>query len=342
MYHKSIPCYARFQWLNSPIVINTVAQFIQPPKRGRKGYDKVWMFRWLIYKQLMGCSYRDLESMTKIDYSTFIKFRKRLIKENWFAGVFNFLSSAIAANLESITALIDSSFVQTYSKRDEEGSEYFGYKEKNGFKLHQMIDYETRLPLLQFATAGARADIRWGANLIRAAPDYWNVREFAADKAYDGANFVKDIILKFPGIKVAIPMRRHKKNDFWFNCFMKKWERTSDSAIYRKRSEIERYFSRKKRVFNLGEERTRGLENFETNCYFTSIAEILEWSTKPEMWWALFTMLAYEVIKPIFIFDLCYHFIFTCAILASDVFGVRVGSAYDDVFSRQMASELSF
>jgi len=296
MSFKTIPVFKRFQWLNSELVVNILAQFLQPPRRGRKGYDKVWMFRLLIYKQLVRCSYRDLESVSenlgsKIDYSTFIKFRKRLIDKFLFRRIFDVLSKAIAENLSSITAIIDSSFVETYSKRNEEGSEYFGYKEKNGFKLHQMIDYATRLPILQFATPGARSDIRWGANLIRAAPDYWKMKELTADKAYDGANFVKDIILKFPGIKVAIPMRRHKKNDFWFNRFMKGWERTHDATIYKKRSEVERHFSRKKGVFNLGEERTRGLTNFEANCDFVSTIQILEWLAAPQIWWVLFTML---------------------------------------------------
>lgn len=293
MSYKHIPVYARFQWLNNPVVINTLKMFLKPKPKGRKGYDKIWMFRWLIYKQLMGCSYRDLESITGIDYSTFIKFRKRLINQIFFKNVFEILSQGIAVNLPSITALMDSSFVETYSKRDEEGSEYFGYKEKNGFKLHQMIDWKTRLPILQFATGGARSDIRWGANLIRAAPLHWKIRKLAADKAYDGMEFVKDIAIKFPGIKIAIPMRRHKKNDSWFNRFMKFWERTHDSSLYRKRSGIERYFSRKKGVFNLGEERTRGLKNFEANCYMTSIIEILEWSAKPEIWVQLFTMLLF-------------------------------------------------
>ena len=284
MYSKRIPTYARFQWLNNPIVINILEQFLKPNPKGRKGYGKVLLFRWLIYRQLMSCSFRDLESMSEIDYSTFIKFRKRLIEKFLFKNIFSLLSSAVASNLDSITAIMDSSFVQTYSKRQEEGSEYFGYKEKNGFKLHQMIDWETRLPILQFATPGARSDIRWGANLIRAAPKSWKLREFTADKAYDGINFVKDIALRFPGIRICIPMRRHKKKDYWFNRLMKRWERVRDPELYKKRSEIERYFSRKKRVFNLGEERTRGLKNFEANCYLTSIAEILEWSAKPEIW----------------------------------------------------------
>ena len=244
-----------------------------------------------MYKQVMGCTYRDLESMTGIDYSTFIKFKKRLKDALWLKNIFEVLSSLIAHDLTSIIALIDSTFVQTYSRRNEYGSEYFGYKEKNGFKLHQMIDFETRLPLLQFATGGARSDIVWGGNLIRAAPWFWRMKAIAADKGYDGANFVMDIVLKFPGIKVAIPLRRHKKNDSWFNRWMKGRERSHTTTLYNKRSQIERYFSRKKHVFHFGEERTRGLKNFEANAYFVSIMEILEYAAKPEIWVLIFTKL---------------------------------------------------
>ncbi len=73
-----IPVYARFQWLNHPLVAKLVRPFFRYQGRGRRGYDKVDLFLWLCYHQLMGCSYRDLESMTGIDYSTFIKFRGRL------------------------------------------------------------------------------------------------------------------------------------------------------------------------------------------------------------------------------------------------------------------------
>lgn len=284
--------FARFQWLNNPQVVHVLSQFLKPPSRGRKGYDKVWLFRWLMYRQLMNCSYRDLESMTNIDYSTFIKFRKRLIARAWFQSVFTVLSQSIARHIDSVSAIIDSSFVETYSRHDEDGSEYFGYKKKNGFKLHQMIDHGTRLPLMQYATAGARSDIVWGMNLIRGAPAFWNIRELTADRAYDGAYFVHEIVEKWNGVAVGIPLRRHKPNDSWFNRFMKSWERTLTPSVLNKRSEIERYFSRKKRVFRLGEERTRGLQSFEANCYMTSIMEILEWSTKPEIWLLLFTKLS--------------------------------------------------
>jgi len=241
------------------------------------------MFRWLIYKQLMRCSYRDLESMTGVDHSTFVKFRQRLIQQNWFAALFHVLSSGIASQLRPITAIVDSSFVESYSQHDEVGSEYNGYKQKNGFKLHQLIDFKTRLPLRQIATPGARSDIRLGEVLVRGSPTTWQVRQFTADKGYDGANFVKLIASHWQGIRISIPLRRMKSNEPRVWRQLKGAERTRDKQLLKKRTEIERYFSRKKRVFGLGEERTRHLQNFRANCDMTSIMEILEWSTTPAL-----------------------------------------------------------
>ena len=168
---KSIPTYARFQWLNDKKVIRVLEYFLKPSKKGRKGYNKVWMFRWLIYKQLMRCTYRDLESITNIDYSTFIKFRGRLIQKRWFTHIWKHLiTNIISKQKKKLLLIVDSSFVESYSRKKEQGVEYNGYKKKKGFKLHQIIDYHTRLPLLQYATAGARADVIWGRNLVRAGP----------------------------------------------------------------------------------------------------------------------------------------------------------------------------
>jgi hypothetical protein len=72
---------------------------------------------------------------------------------------------------------------------------------------------------------------------------------------------------------------------------IKGWERTKDRALLKKRTEIERYFSRDKRVFGLGDNRTRGLENFEANSHLVSIGVILEWMTTPQIWHSLFTKL---------------------------------------------------
>lgn len=239
-----------------------------------------------MYKQTHCCTYRDLESMSGIDYSTFIKFRKRLILSDWFEGVFQKLVYSIIPRLEKLILIVDSSFVQTYSKKDEEGSEYFGYKEKNGFKLHQVIDYHSRLPLLQMCTSGARADVVWGRNLIRGAPPNWPVEAVLADKGYDSDDLVVMSREKWDGVRVAIPMRRTCQEkitgipESGLNRKRKGSNRSQDQRLYKKRTAIERYFSRKKWVFNLGEEKTRGLENFKANCYLTSVMEILEWTVK--------------------------------------------------------------
>jgi len=221
-----------------------------------------------------------------------------LLRTNWFASVFKTLTANIASGLPAITAVMDSSFVETYSRHDELGSEYNGYKEKNGFKLHQIIDYETRLPLCQIATPGARSDVLLGHHLIRGSPPSWNVKGFLADKAYDDWKFVTRLKQKWEQVLVGIPVRRtHTEVREPQHPGVIKNRRGKESDRYlrkrflNQRGEIERYFSRKKRVFNLGEERTRHLKNFRANCYMTSIMEILEWSTTPKLWITLFTKL---------------------------------------------------
>ena len=280
-----------------------LSRFLKPPKRGRKGYDKVLMFRWLMYKQVMGCSYRDLESISGIDYSTFIKFRKRLKERNQFKRIFKFLSATIAETSIPLYAVLDSSFVETYSRRDEEGFEYSGYKEKNGFKLHTIIDYATRLPLLQTATPGARPDVVWGKNLIRGAPDSWRVAGLLADKAYDSWEFVAIVKHTWQNTRVGVPVRRtHTEVLEPHDSGVRKNRRGKESDRYLKKrflnkwSEIERYYSRKKRVFRLGEERTRHLENFRANCDMTSTMEILEWLSSDRLVIVLFTRLVFKIL----------------------------------------------
>lgn len=297
--YQIIPCYQRFQWLNSEKVVETLRYYLKPKKRGRKGYDKVLMFRWLIWKHLAPCTYRDLEGMTGIDYTTFIKFRKRLIKTLWFPRIFKKLVNWIINQANySLFLLVDSSFVETYSKDKEKGSEYSGFKKKTGFKLHSVIDFNLRLPLRQLATGGARSDIIIGKNLIRGSPRSWKIEALSADKGYDGSEFVMIAFNKWKGIKICIPLRRTnqeavgaKRRETELDRRLKAAERTITQELLNKRTEIERYFSRKKRVFKLGEEKTRGLQNFRANCYLTSIAEILEWLANNPLLRLLFTKL---------------------------------------------------
>jgi len=136
-------------------------------------------------------------------------------------------------------------------------------REGNGFKVHQIIDFKTRLPLVQAAAAGARADIICGEHLIRGTPSSGNVRALLADKAYDGWKFVALIKQKWRAAKVGIPVRRtiHERErpfppEVIRNRESKEAGRYLRQPFLNQRTEIERYFSRKKRVFRLGEERT--------------------------------------------------------------------------------------
>src|ERR1700737_4817174 len=108
MHKYHIPVFVRFQWLNHELVINVLARFLTYRGRGRRGHDKMYMFRLLIYKQLMSCSYRDLESISNIDYSTFIKFRQRLMKFSWFNKIFNRLTKLVGSSLKDLNLILDS------------------------------------------------------------------------------------------------------------------------------------------------------------------------------------------------------------------------------------------
>lgn len=277
--NNHIPAFERFKWINHKNVEKLLRKYFKPPKVGRKGYDKVTMFLWLMYKQLISdCTYRDLESMTGIHHTTFIKFRRRLEQKNWFELLFSKLVALAKEHVKDFLLLIDSSFVETYSKKSESGSGYSGHKEKNGFKLHSLVDFNTRLPVDQLTTSGNRHDCPFGHKLVNRAPPNLKVKAVSADKGYDSEWLVMDIKQKWKQSKVAIPVRRMKQTgDNTTNIEAKYKDRSNDRSLYKKRTEIERYFSRKKRIFNLAETTERGLTNFTTRCYLTSIMEIFEW-----------------------------------------------------------------
>ena len=121
--------------MNNAVVQRTLRRLLPRHTRGRKGYDKLKLLLWLLYRQCMRCTYRDLESMTGIHHTTFIKFRKRLMARAWFEKAFEGLSGTLACRLPAITAILDSSFVRTYSGHAEEGSAYCGYTAAGGVQL---------------------------------------------------------------------------------------------------------------------------------------------------------------------------------------------------------------
>ncbi len=84
--------------------------------------------------------------------------------------------------------------------------------------------------------------------------------------------------------KAGIPIRKKsflsvfKKNRYGnsLNWQVKAKGRTFKKSIYNKRVEVERCFSRLKRVFHLGKEEMRGVLNFAKNAYQSLICLMLK------------------------------------------------------------------
>lgn len=288
MSYKHIPTFARWQWLNSAQIVDLLEIVAPPPPlRGRKGYSKTLLIRWLLYRQATNCTYRDLESMSGIHYSTFIKFRIRLRNEQWFEKLCQMMTEAIIGERSGLELIMDSSFVPTYSEHAENGSAFHGLYKQHGFKVHQIIEFSTRLPVFQIVSPGSLHDIRAAKQIVPLLPKHWSVKYFLADRGYDSEQFVKQITKQWKSAWASIPLRRSpqrargsKRQETIMNRLLKKAGRALHPTVYRKRTTIERYFSRKKYVFHLGQERTRHLTNFMTNCFTTSLMEILEWVSR--------------------------------------------------------------
>ena len=289
MHIQHIPSCADFQWVNNKKIVALLNVALPYAGTGRRGYGKELLLRWLIYKQRSGCTYRDLESKSGIDYSTFIKFRRQLQQNQSLERIFQTVTKVVSKD-RKLTLVIDSSFVPQYANTKEVGAEYWGYKRKTGFKTHQIIDFKTRLPLATVTTGGAKADVVLAKQMVDSLPDNWQVTAFLGDKGYDSNELVQQIRGKWLGVKVSIPVRRtcHVKRrcprqETEKNRQAKRADRCLTRKLYNQRTEIERFFSRKKGVFHLGQERTRGIEGFTFNVLLTDVMAQLEYLAKPEL-----------------------------------------------------------
>jgi hypothetical protein len=179
---------------------------------------------------------------------------------------------------------IDSSFVRTYSGKEEQGSCGFnGHKKSFGFKLHVLIDVTTKFPLALVVTNGLMYDGRLAIPLMKQGGRYLKKHGYIlADKGYDDTDIIAWIIKRFKS-KAGIPMRKKsrlakgKKNRYGnlANWKLKAVGRTFKKSILNLRTEIERFFSILKRNFHLGKELTRGIEAFTRNVYLTLISYCL-------------------------------------------------------------------
>ena len=252
---------------------------------GRTGYDKETLFGWLLIKKVTNWDYRTIASMASVSHPTLIRANDLFLKKHLYEKV---MISLVKEAYEKGLILgkyvaMDSSFVHTFSKRGEIGSEGWNeFKEAFGFKLHLLIDCETKFPIALIITNGIANDMTLAIPLLKKAR-YWLKRcgYVLADKGYDWGDIVNWIVKKLHA-KAGIPIRKFKrgKNYNWEgatkNFQLKAKGRTLKKSIYNRRTAVERVFSVLKRTYHLGKEETRGILNFAKNCYLTLICYMLK------------------------------------------------------------------
>ena len=179
---------------------------------------------------------------------------------------------------------MDSCFVHTFSKHGELGSEGWNeFKKAYGFKLHVLVDAETKFPIALCITNGLASDNTLAIPLLKKAKPYLKRAGYIlADKGYDDTSLIHFIVKEFSR-KAAIPMRKKsklakgKKNRYGnlLNWQLKAIGRIFRKSIYNKRTAVERTFSMLKRKFHLGKEETRGILAFAKNAYLSLICYML-------------------------------------------------------------------
>jgi transposase len=250
---------------------------------GRIGYDKGLIFKWLLVKKVTNWSYRVITELSHISHQTFVRRNQQFLAHQVYQQFFQHLVKRAASRgfIKGIKVALDSSFIPTYSTKREIGSEgWNGFKKSFGFKLHALIDAETRFPIALIITNGLAADGTLAIPLLTKAKRYLKKHGYVlADKGYDDTDIVNWIV-KVLQSKAGIPMRRKsklakgKKNRYGnlLNWKLKAAGRTFKKSIYKLRTEVERFFAQIKHTYHLGKEYCRGIEAFTKHCYLALIS----------------------------------------------------------------------
>lgn len=254
---------------------------------GRPGYSKELLFFWLLVKKVTNWDFRTIASMAGMSHPTLIRANQLFITKGIYQKVFASLVKLAWKNglIKGEKVALDSSFVKTFSHREEVGSEgYNGHKKAYGFKLHLLIDAETSIPLALTAGNGLASDNTLAIPLLKKAR-IWLKRcgYVLADKGYDDTDIVNWIVKELEA-KASIPIRdksrlaKGKKLRYGnlLNWRLKAKGRSFKKSIYNKRTSIERIFSTLKRVYHLGHEEMRGILSFAKNVYLALISYMLK------------------------------------------------------------------
>ena len=252
---------------------------------GRTGYDKEYLFVWLLLKKVTNWDYRTIASMAGVSHPTLMRANDLFLRKRVYEKVFLQLVSKASRRgfISGKYVAMDSSFVHTFSKHGELGSEEWNeFKQGYGFKLHLLVDCETKFPLALSITNGLAGDCTLAIPLLKKAKYWLRKTDYVlADKRYDWQDLVNWIV-KHLHAKAGIPIKKHKrgKNYSWKaatrNFQLKAKGRTLRRSIYNRRTSVERVFSVLKRTYHLGKEETRGLLNFAKNTYLSLICYTLK------------------------------------------------------------------
>ena len=206
---------------------------------GRKGFDKETLFGGLLIKKVTNWDYRTIASKAGVSHPTLIRANDLFLRKHLYEKVMiSLVKQAYKQGLiKGKYVAMDSSFVHTFSKKGDLGSEGWNeFKEGFGYKLHLLIDAQTKFPIAICITNGLAADSTLAIPLLKKAR-YWlrKTGYVLADKGYDWGDLVNWIVKNLHA-KAGIPIKK---------------------SIYNKRTAVERVFSVLKRTYHLGHEETR-------------------------------------------------------------------------------------
>ena len=251
---------------------------------GRIGYCKRELFFWLLIKKTLGLDYRSIGEMAGVCHTTLIRANNKFSQAEIYSKfLIHLVKLAYKQRLiQGSKVALDSSFVKTYSRKQEFGSGgWNGHKESYGFKLHALIDAETGILIALIIGDGLTHDSQIAIPLLkRARPWLKKCGYVLADKGYDDTKIV-EYVAKTLHAKAAIPIKKiYKGKNYSIKGAYINWKekakgRCIKKSIYKKRSEIERFFSTLKRAFKLGREKTRGIQAFIENTYLACICFML-------------------------------------------------------------------
>lgn len=248
---------------------------------GRIGYPKEHLFAWLLIKKITNWGYRSVAEMAGYSHSTLVRANTRLVTAHVYERLLTKLVVLAYKRglIQGKRVAIDSSFVRTFSKRQEVGSGgWNGKKEAYGFKLHALVDVQTGVPIALIVGNGLTHDSQLAIPLLKKARSWLRkVGYVLADKGYDSSDIVL-FIAKTLHAKAGIPIKKTTTKNHtgtFLNWKLKAVGRTFRKSIYNARSEVERFFSHLKRTYHLGHEETRGITAFLGNAYLACICFML-------------------------------------------------------------------